>query len=195
MFSPQLRATLPVLQDHYSARGGPGDDENTALEEELFHRSKNILLQVRETLLNERRPLPQGVDPLLAVAHLQCVEAASLGIRLNSETYINQFCLLHQLPELLTPLVLQGFEAIENRMGDAGAAGRSARSAGDLLFLITSSLWPLIELLQPNAYYPFRENLGATSGSSSAAIRGKLLTSAYVRPARERSGALLAMMN
>ncbi len=172
------------LQDHFVAQEAPPDDESSTLQAQLFHQSKNIILQVRESLFNERRAPPQGVDPSLAEAHLRCVAAAALGIRLNSDTYINQFCLLHQLPELLTPLVLRSFDTIERRMGNGASAARSARLAGDLLFLITASLWPLIELLQPRAYYAFRENLGATSGSSSAAIRGKLLTSAYVRLAK-----------
>jgi hypothetical protein len=162
------------------------ENAEEALRAKLFHQAKTMILQLRETLLLNRRQRPPEIDPRLEAAHLQCVAAAAAGLRLEKQTYINQFCLLHQLPELLTPLVLDSFLRTEQALNtdDQTAAIGPARMAGDLMFLITLTLWPLIDRLDPAAYYAFRENLGATSGSSSAAIRGKLLTTAYTRLAR-----------
>jgi hypothetical protein len=148
----------------------------------LFHLSKTMILQMKETILINRAP-PAVLDVTIVDAHRRCVAAASQGLDLQGDTYLNQFCLLHQLPELLTPLVLRSFDIIETALDarDLSAALSAARLGGDVIRLIISSLWPLIELLYPAQYYAFRANLGATSGSSSAAIRGKLLTAAYIR--------------
>ena len=149
---------------------------------QLIHLTKILILQVKETALILREA-PSEIPKEVVAAHRRCIAAASEGLEVVGDTYLNQFCLVHQIPELLAPLTLRCFDAIQAALqrGDLPAAICAGRIGGDVLHITVSSLWPLIELLYPTHYYAFRENLGSTSGSSSAAIRGKLLTAAYVR--------------
>ncbi|HEV7625721.1 MAG TPA: hypothetical protein VGO89_04430, partial [Streptomyces sp.] len=147
----------------------------------LFQRAKNITLLARNDALSD--PCPSDVDPDVVAAHLDCVAAAATGLTMNEPTHVNQFCLLHQVPELIVPTVLRLWAFIEEDLAAADPDGalEHAQSAGDLLSIMVMSIGPLAELLYPSEYFKFRGNLGATSGSSSAALRGRLLTTAYFR--------------
>ncbi|MES2498688.1 MAG: hypothetical protein V4618_21445 [Pseudomonadota bacterium] len=181
-------AALDTLSDalltHFGQAGFPaiGAAESlTGADAMLFHRAKNIVLLAKEDALSD--PLPDDVAPDIVAAHLQCVAAAAAGLAMNRPTHINQFCLLHQVPELIVPTVLRLWTSIESDLaaGDLAEARDHAQVAGDLLSIMVLSIAPLAEILYPSEYFKFRGNLGATSGSSSAALRGKLLTTAYVR--------------
>jgi hypothetical protein len=182
-FLPALDGLGEALLDYFGRAGFPAIGAEASLgtaEALLFHRAKNIVLLAKEDALADASP--GDVDPEIVAAHLECVAVAAAGLAMNQPTRINQFCLLHQLPELIVPTVLSQWEAIvaDLSAGDLHAALEHAQLAGDLLSTMVLSIGPLAEILYPSEYFKFRGNLGATSGSSSAAIRGRLLTGAYV---------------
>ncbi len=149
----------------------------------IFHQAKNIVLLINISLIPHQRVPPSLVSEEIINAHIDCAVVAARGIETTPPTYLSQFCLLHQIPELLAPSVLSHWEAAETAMANQDGAGAvsAVRTAAELLSVVITSLWPLIELMYPARYYAFRENLGATSGSSSASLRGKMLTSAFVK--------------
>ena len=183
-FLPALEALSEALLAYFGEKGFPAIADADALgmaDAMLFQRAKNIVLLAKEDALGD--PAPGEIAPEIVAAHLECVAAATAGLAMNEATHINQFCLLHQLPELIMPTVLRSWMSIETELAadDPDGALEHARSAGDLLSIMVLSLGPLAEILYPSEYFRFRGNLGATSGSSSATLRGQLLTAAYVR--------------
>lgn len=181
---PALEALSEALLAYFDRAGWPAIGSDGALDNAdaaLFHRAKNVLLLAKEDALGASAP--NGIAPEIVGAHLECVATAAAGLAMEQATHINQFCLLHQVPELIVPTVLRLWTAIEADLdaGDAQGALENAQGAGDLLSIMVLSIGPLAEILYPSDYFRFRGNLGATSGSSSAALRGKLLTTAYVR--------------
>lgn len=192
VFPSALDALSRALLAHFDEEGFPAIaaiGASGAADALLFHRAKNSILLAQEDSLGL---LPAADVPAdIAAAHLDCVAAAAAGLAMNGPTHINQFCLLHQLPELIVPTVLRRWLSVEDALdaGDQHGALDHAQAAGDLLSIMLISIAPLAEILYPSDYFQFRGNLGATSGSSSAAIRGKLLTTAYVRLA-ERAVAI-----
>lgn len=183
-FPPALDALGEALLAYFGQTGFPAiaaEDAIVSADAMLFHRAKNITLLAREDSLGA---FPDGeIAPDIVAAHLDCVAATAAGLRMKQSTHIGQFCLLHQVPELIVPTVLRLWTAIEADLDAADPHGalEHAQAAGDLLSIMVLSIAPLAEILYPSEYFKFRGNLGATSGSSSAAIRGKLLTTAYVR--------------
>lgn len=182
-FPAALDALSDTLLAHFGECGFPViglGEASRAAESMLVQRAKNSLLLAKED--RPANPCPPDVAPDIIAVHLECVAAATSGLAMNVPTHINQFCLLHQIPELIVPTVLRLWTAIETDMAkdDPASAIDHARSAADLLSIMVLSIAPLAEILYPSDYFRFRGNLGATSGSSSAALRGKLLTTTYV---------------
>lgn len=183
VFPPALDALSAALTLWFEQAGFPAiasEDAVESAEVMLFHRAKNITLLAKEDGLG---PLPEDIAPDIVAAHLDCVAATAAGLTMEQSTHMGQFCLLHQVPELIVPTVLRLWTLIEADLdaADPHSALEHAQVAGDLLSIMVLSIAPLAEILYPSEYFKFRSNLGATSGSSSAAIRGKLLTTAYVR--------------
>ena len=100
----------------------------------------------------------------------------------ETDTYLMQFRLLHQIPEILSieavPLLEDATLALKKNK-TRNAAGRLSL-VNICLAHIRNSLWPLIELMYPSEYYYVRVHLGRTSGSSSVELGHNLLRSAYV---------------
>lgn len=193
VFPPALEAFSAALSAFFDQAGFPAIGSEDAIESAevmLFHRAKNIILLAKEDGLG---PLPEDIAPDIVAAHLDCVAATAAGLAMNRPTHMGQFCLLHQVPELIVPTVLDRWSSIEASLDAADPYGalEHAQSAGDLLSIMVLSIEPLAEILYPSEYFKFRGNLGATSGSSSAALRGKLLTGAYVRLAERAAAASL----
>jgi hypothetical protein len=107
------------------------------------------------------------------------------GVRsLDSETdtYLMQFRLLHQIPEILSIEAVSLLEkaTLALQKNDIRVATRHVSLVNMCLVHIRNSLWPLIELMYPSEYYHVRQHLGRTSGSSSVELGHNLLRSAYV---------------
>jgi len=100
----------------------------------------------------------------------------------SADTYIDQFRLLHQIPEALAVVIDHGVrESVA--LASAGNIIESAHALDkvmDLFDLVIVSLDPLLELMYPSEYYKFRENLGGTSGSHSQSLALRLLREAYM---------------
>lgn len=192
-FPSALDALSEALFTYFGQMGFPAiasEDAIMSAEAMLFHRAKNIILLAKEDGLGQ---LPEDIAPDIVAAHLDCVAATAAGLAMSRSSHMGQFCLLHQLPELIVPTILKLWSSIEADLDAADPHGalEHARFAGDLLSIMVLSIEPLAEILYPSEYFKFRSNLGATSGSSSAAIRGKLLTGAYVRLAERAAAASL----
>jgi hypothetical protein len=101
----------------------------------------------------------------------------------ETDTYLMQFRLVHQIPEILSieavPLLEEAARALKRNKIRNAAAHLSLVNL--CLVHIRNSLWPLIELMYPSEYYYVRVHLGRTSGSSSVELGHNLLRSAYVK--------------
>jgi tryptophan 2,3-dioxygenase len=141
----------------------------------LVHLFKNVAWQV--SLLESARI---AVDAAGAdIVRLAQVNAEALA--LDSDTYNDQFTLLHQVPELIS---FVSIELIDAAILDVGrrryARGeRNIRIVNALFGCINLCLRPLVALMYPSEYYRFRENLGPTSGSHSKEFGAMLLSKKY----------------
>lgn len=106
-----------------------------------------------------------------------CVDSMSASF----DTYLDQFRLLHQIPEALSIPTLSLMTSIGRDLdsGNLVQALDNLTVANSIMDVILASLSPLIELMFPAEYYKFRKNLGGTSGSQSRGLGAKLLGSAY----------------
>lgn len=112
----------------------------------------------------------------------EALRIAADSLQLNLFTYIGQFRLLHQVPELVsfeaTKLVRSAAENIET--GQICAAIEDLFLVNTVFPHITNALVPLIELLYPSEYYRIREHLGPTSGSHSVDLGRGLMRAEYL---------------
>lgn len=104
------------------------------------------------------------------------------------DTFLQQFCLLHQVPELLSRqaivLIRSGITAAQKNPAEAiGAFQQADRLVG----LSRNCLRPLVHELLPYDYGEIRAHLGVTSGSHSQKIAKTLLHEVVVELADLRS--------
>jgi hypothetical protein len=98
-------------------------------------------------------------------------------------TLLDQFRLLHQVPETLSFSAADLIERADAslRRLDVAEAVRSLDHANYAMDIILSALNPLIDLMYPSEYFKFRRNLGGTSGSQSQQLGSQLLRRLYIR--------------
>jgi tryptophan 2,3-dioxygenase len=139
------------------------------------HTTKN-LLQLLETSF--ALPLVPVGEALLN-SHI--LRAGVHSVNTRSPSYMMQFRLLHQIPEVLAfelaGLLTSAVERVRDR--SFGKATADLRLANICLNHIVSALHPLIELMYPSEYYKFRAHLGQTSGSHSNDLAKTVLRQAY----------------
>ncbi|MEM7474269.1 MAG: hypothetical protein AAF483_04695 [Planctomycetota bacterium] len=90
------------------------------------------------------------------------------------DTFLQQFCLLHQIPELLSRIVVDRVRdalQVDRRDKEIAAFGIAER----LIRIAQSCLRPLVNELLPLDYADIRQHLGVTSGSHSKVIASVLL--------------------
>jgi len=141
----------------------------------FVHMTKNIIQMLAAS---SALPLNSVSDALLKSNILR---AGIHAVDTKSPSYMMQFRLFHQIPELLSFEAARLFKSAtehirENRIGDAAA---DLRAANICLDHVVSSLHPLVELMYPSEYYKFRTHLGQTSGSHSNDLARTVLRQAY----------------
>jgi tryptophan 2,3-dioxygenase len=141
----------------------------------FVHTTKNII-----QLLDASFSLPlNSVSDALLKSHI--LRAAVHSIDTKSPSYMMQFRLLHQIPEVLSfeaaRLFKSAVECLREKRNEDAAA--DLRAANICLSHVVSSLHPLVELMYPSEYYKFRAHLGQTSGSHSNDLAKAVLRQAY----------------
>lgn len=115
---------------------------------------------------------------------LQCnkIKEAFNSLKLKGETYINQFRLLHQIPELLGMYCLETIEelkTLENSKESDYKLIEATIKITDLMQFIVLCTDILFSNLVPKEYHDFRRNLGLVSGTQSEVLAKKLFKSDY----------------
>lgn len=142
----------------------------------FIHTTKNIF-QLLEAIFD--LPLaPVGGENL----NSHILRAAVHAINTKSPTYMMQFRLLHQIPEILSFEAARLLESAAGRVSKKafGDAAADLSLANVCLNQVVSSLHPLVELMYPSEYYKFRAHLGQTSGSHSNDLAKTVLRQAYL---------------
>lgn len=105
-------------------------------------------------------------------------------------SYLMQFRLLHQVPEILgaevRAMMTDALEFVST--GDEHSLLARLRIVQTLLTHMTNCLWPLLELMIPSEYYEIRRTLGVTSGSKSIVLAKGVLRNDYIKLAVAISG-------
>lgn len=113
-------------------------------------------------------------------------------IKLDRDTFISQFRLFHQIPELIgrhgNELIDEAIAALQ--AGETDAAAERLQHVTAFNEIIVDCVYPLLFLLTPGQYHRIRDNLGQTSGShSDVLVRGNGLFRGRFRRLQEAVGA------
>lgn len=178
----QLRSTYLELCAESESRFGEFDIRSAVLnhytesESAVFlHNFKILSASIRSH--SEFRSRGDAFDDDYFTHLWQCVDSMAS----DGSTYLDQFRLLHQVPELLAMVAADHVEQAARRIdeGDSVAAAASLHLASIIMVPIRYCLKPLVELMYPSEYFKFRRNLGGTSGSQSQSLGAHLLRRSY----------------
>ena len=120
-------------------------------------------------------------DTTLAVGRTEsAVRCVNEGISPTDKTFLRQFRLLHQIPELLGREFMRYINRFRTK--ERGKQRSAETVLVDLgrcnvfLRLMIEAAIPLANELTPNSYYEIRSRLGITSGSQSEVIAHQILS-------------------
>jgi hypothetical protein len=118
------------------------------------------------------------------------IEMAVHKIDTKRPSYLMQFRLLHQVPELLGAEVLKIMNFIKGNTKNISERLLISQllAIKNVLNLMSNCLWPLVELMIPSEYYQIRRALGVTSGSKSKVLAKGVLRSGYIELAKAITG-------
>lgn len=125
-------------------------------------------------------------SPRVDLLSLDILDLAVHSLDTKTPTYLMQFRLLHQIPEVLGAEVgnlMQTAKGLLARGSDEEAL-IYMRLTRELLVLIVDCLWPLVENMYPSEYYKIRKHLGVTSGSKSRMLAERILKEDYLELAK-----------
>jgi len=124
-------------------------------------------------------PVPVPPEQLLSESILRLAVHA---LDTNRTSYLMQFRMLHQVPEILGAEISRVMTDCARHLqkGRLLEAERSVALVQPLLSCMVSCLRPLVELMLPSEYYRIRECLGVTSGSASKMLAERILSADYI---------------
>lgn len=181
----ELEKLEACMVDYYRDRKS---DFLLALEDQYLLNATSVTLHELKSIQNILRRDGRGIHRRVPAKFLkeEILRLAVHSINTTSRTYLMQFRLFHQIPEVLAAeavdlmdLAVSELEA--RRFQEASVA---VRWVNIILQHICNSLWPLINLMYPSEYYLIRSHLGQTSGSKSRNIGVMLIGKKYVAVAK-----------